>query len=145
MDKRFRLPLNLQLFAEEVEGEGQPPAEKTHTPEEVEALTDKISELTTAIKRQTLAKLGLKPEEIDYAIEHIDADNERDILAAISEFGDDLPILVRVKQLQQKETHGVDPNPGNGRRPEPKPRDLGQVGRDMYQSLKSRGRLRGKL
>lgn len=142
MGNRLRLPLNLQLFAEEIEGEEQPPAEKTYTPEEVSALTDKISELTTAIKRQTLAKLGLKPEEIDYAIEHIDADNERDILAAISEFGDDLPVLVRVKQLQQSSTRGVDPNPGNGFRQIPKQIDYTAKARDTIERLKASGRIR---
>lgn len=142
MGKRFRLPLNLQLFAEEIEGEEQPPAEKTYTQEEVAALTGKIGELTTAIKRQTLAKLGLKPEEIDYAIEHIDADNERDILAAISEFGDDLPVLVRVKQLQQLSTRAADPNLNNGFRQMPKQIDFAARAKQTIDRLKASGKIR---
>ncbi|EFU43925.1 hypothetical protein PVOR_01930 [Paenibacillus vortex V453] len=137
MGKRFRLPLNLQLFAEEIEGEEQPPAES-----DIDALTGRIDELTTAIKRQTLAKLGLKPEEIDYAIEHIDADNERDILAAISEFGDDLPVLVRVKQLQQLSVHGADPNLNNGFRQMPKQIDYAAKAKQTIERLKASGRIR---
>ncbi|MGC6589835.1 hypothetical protein ACPV3A_33500 [Paenibacillus sp. Dod16] len=134
--------INLQLFAEEIEGEEQPPAEKAYSQSDIDALNGRIDELTTAIKRQTLAKLGLKPEEIDYAIEHIDADNERDILAAISEFGDDLPVLVRVKQLQQSSTRGVDPNPGNGFRQIPKQIDFAAKAKQTIDRLKASGKIR---
>lgn len=138
MNKRLMLPVDLQLFAEEIPEE-EP---KTFTQDDIDKLNAKISDLAKTVKWQTLEKLGLSREEIDYAIEHIDADNEKDILAAISEFGDDLPVLVRVKQIQQQKTHGVDPSLGNGRKYEPKPPDLGQVGRDMYGRLKSSGKLR---
>ncbi|MDN4069707.1 hypothetical protein QYF50_17530 [Paenibacillus vini] len=144
MSKPYRLPLNLQLFADEEDPENVEQSEdpKTYTQEDVDALTAKIADLTKTVKWQTLEKLGLSREEIDYCIEHIDEDNERDILVAISELGEELPVLVRVKQLLQR--RGVDPNPGNPRRAAPKAQDLTQIGRDVYQSLKSRGKIRGR-
>lgn len=141
MNKRLRLPLNLQLFAEDED----PEEPKTYTQEDVDALTAKIADLTKKVKWQTLEKLGLSREEIEYAIEHIDADNEQGILAAISEFGDDLPVLVRVKQLQQQQQRGVDPNLNNGPSMRPRPVDLGEVGRKSYYRLKESGKLNGTM
>ncbi|GIP54755.1 hypothetical protein [Paenibacillus vini] len=156
MRKRFRLPLNLQLFAEEEDPGGVEQSEdpKTYTQEDVDALTAKIVDLTKTVKWQTLEKLGLSREEIEYCIEHIDADNEQDILMAISELGEELPVLVRVKRMQQTKTFGTDPRkysligtPGPAhptmRAYREKP-DLTQIGRDVYQSLKSRGKIRGR-
>lgn len=57
---------------------------------------------------------------------------------------EDSPVLARVRQIQQQKAQGVDPNIGNPRKMTPKTPDLEQVGRDLYQSLKSRGKLRGR-
>lgn len=143
MKQRFRLPLNLQLFADlDPEGEKQLPEEpKRYMQEDIDALTAKITQLTNEVKRQVLKKLGLSREEIEYAIEHIDADNEKDILMAVSEFDDDLPVLVRVKQLQQQGRRGVEPNMNNGPRMRPKPLDLYEVGRKTYHRLKESGKI----
>ena len=135
--------INLQLFAEEVEGEEQPPAEKTYTQSDIDALTAKIDALTADMKRKALQAAGLSGADVDHALEYVTGTSAEEIAESIASLGEQLPVLARVAAISKPQ--GIDPNPGNPRRPEPKAPDLHKVGQDLYQSLKSRGRLRGKL
>lgn len=143
--QKFKIPLNLQLFAEEDPPpvEEQPPAEtpKTYTQADIDALTTKIDALTNDMKRKALEKAGLSGADIEHAIGYITGTSSEEIAASIDSLRDQLPVLARVAALTKK-PQGVDPNPGNPRRFEPKRADLGKVGQDTYQRLKQSGKLR---
>ncbi|RED32423.1 hypothetical protein [Paenibacillus sp. VMFN-D1] len=142
--KRFKLPLNLQLFAEEDPPpvEEQPPVEtpKTYTQADIDALTSKIDALTTDMKRKALEKAGLSGADIDNAIGYITGTSSEEIAASIDSLRDQLPVLARVAALTKP--RGIDPNPGPRWKCNPKRADLGKVGQDTYQRLKQSGKLR---
>lgn len=143
----FKLPLNLQLFAEEEDPpvEEQLPAEtpKTYTQADIDALTSKIDALTTDMKRKALAKAGLSGADIDNAIGYITGTSSEEIAASIDSLREELPVLARVAELTKPKPRYVDPTgPGNFPRFQPKPPDLGKVGHDTYQRLKQSGKLR---
>ncbi|PQP85539.1 hypothetical protein [Paenibacillus sp. AR247] len=141
--QRFKLPLNLQLFAEEdPEGEEQPPVEtpKTYTQADIDALTSKIDALTNDMKRKALEKAGLAGADIDHALGYITGTSSEEIAASIDSMRDQLPVLARVAALTKPNL--PDPPIRNPRRMEPKRADLGKLGEDTYQRLKQGGKLR---
>lgn len=145
--QRFKLPLNLQLFAEEDPPpvEEQPPVEtpKTYTQADIDALTSKIDALTTDMKRKALEKAGLSGADIDNAIGYITGTSSEEIAASIDSLREELPVLARVAELTKPKPRGVDPkSPGNWVRRPPKRPDLGKAGYDTYQRLKQSGKLR---
>ena len=182
--RRDRLPLDLQLFAEEVaETAAQEPKEpeKTFTQadidrilterlarerkkfddekaaaqaeaerkereknEEYKALYEsaqaeldraradaKAAELT-AVKTRLLVEAGYTAEQLARVSKYVVGEDEDAIKASVAEVIADMP----------PKASGVDPNPGNGRRQEPKPGDLTDEGRALYERLKQSGKLR---
>ena len=186
--RRARLPLNLQLFAEELGGDNDGVAaqepkepEKTFTQadidrilterlarerkkfddekaaaqaeaerkereknEEYKALYEsaqaeldraradaKAAELT-AVKTRLLVEAGYTAEQLARVSKYVVGEDEDAIKASVAEVIADMP----------PKASGVDPNPGNGRRQEPKPGDLTDVGTSLYQRLKAEGKLR---
>ena len=186
--RRARLPLDLQLFAEEISGDNggvvtpEPKEpEKTFTQadidrivadrlarerkkfdderaaaqaeaerkereknEEYKALYEsaqaeldraradaKAAELT-AVKTRLLVEAGYTAEQLARVSKYVVGEDEDAIKASVAEVIADMP----------PKASGVDPNPGNGRRQEPRPGDLTEEGRALFQRLKESGKLR---
>ncbi|QOT13725.1 hypothetical protein JNUCC32_31045 (plasmid) [Paenibacillus sp. JNUCC32] len=190
MKQRFRLPLDLQLFAEEGGGEGgqegaeQKPAKVELTAEQQAAVDAMIKErlarqqkkfddekaaakaeaermerekneeykrlyqdaqaeldrarteaktaALNATKTQLLIEAGYSAEQLARVSKYVIGEDEDAIKASIAEVIADMP----------PKANGVDPNPGNGRKPDPKPGDLTNVGKTQYERLKAAGKLR---
>lgn len=190
MKQRFRLPLDLQLFAEEGASEGgqegaeQKPAKVELTAEQQAAVDAMIKErlarqqkkfedekaaaqaeaerkerekneeykrlyedtqaeldrtrneaktaALNATKTQLLVEAGYSAEQLARVSKYVVGDDEDAIKASIAEVIADMP----------PKANGVDPNPGNGRKPDPKPGDLTDVGKTQYERLKAAGKLR---
>lgn len=189
MKERFRLPLDLQLFAEEggeggQEGAEQKPAKVELTPEQQAAVDAMIKErlarqqkkfddekeaaraeaerkerekneeykalyesaqaeldrarteaktaALNATKTQLLVEAGYSAEQLARVSKYVIGEDEDAIKASIAEVIADMP----------PKANGVDPNPGNGRKPDPKPGDLTDVGKTQYERLKAAGKLR---
>lgn len=190
MKQRFRLPLDLQLFAEEGEQEGgqegaeQKPAKVELTAEQQAAVDAMIKErlarqqkkfddekaaaqaeaerkerekneeykalyksaqaeldrarteaktaALNATKTQLLIEAGYSAEQLARVSKYVTGEDEDAIKASIAEVIADMP----------PKANGVDPNPGNGRKPDPKPGDLTNVGKTQYERLKAAGKLR---
>lgn len=190
MKQRLRLPLDLQLFAEEGGGEGgqegaeQKPAKVELTPEQQAAVDALIKERLarqqkkfddekaaaqaeaerkerekneeykalyesaqaeldrlrneakaaelSVIKTQLLVEAGYAADQLARVGKYVTGDDEDAIKASIAEVIADMP----------PKASGVDPNPGNGRKPDPKPGDLTDVGKTQYERLKASGKIR---
>ncbi|WP_103110270.1 capsid assembly scaffolding protein Gp46 family protein [Brevibacillus reuszeri] len=190
MKQRFRLPLDLQLFAEEggenggQEGADQKPAKPEFNKEQQEyidkilndrlarqqkkfddekaaaqaeaerkerekneeykalyksaqaeldrARTEAKTAALNATKTQLLIEAGYSAEQLARVSKYVTGEDEDAIKASIAEVIADMP----------PKANGVDPNPGNGRKPDPKPGDLTNVGKTQYERLKAAGKLR---
>lgn len=190
MKQRFRLPLDLQLFAEEGGSEGgqegaeQKPAKPEFNKEQQEyidkilndrlarqqkkfddekaaaqaeaerkerekneeykalyesaqaeldrARTEAKTAALNATKTQLLIEAGYSAEQLARVSKYVIGEDEDAIKASIAEVIADMP----------PKANGVDPNPGNGRKPDPKPGDLTNVGKTQYERLKAAGKLR---
>lgn len=85
-----------------------------------------------ALKTQLLAEAGYSADQLSRISKYVVGDDEDAIKASIDEVKADMP----------PKACGVDPNPGNGRKPDPKPGDLTDVGKTQYERLKAAGKLR---
>ncbi|MEC0370039.1 hypothetical protein [Paenibacillus chibensis] len=186
--KRFRLPLNLQLFAE---GDPADPDPQDPAPKKVEftaeqqaavdalikdrlarerkkfddeknaaqaeaerkerekneeykalyesaqaeldrARTEAKTAALAATKTQLLVEAGYSAEQLARVSKYVIGEDEDAIKASIAEVIADMP----------PKANGVDPNPGNGRKPDPKPGDLTDEGKALFERLKAAGKIR---
>lgn len=91
----------------------------------------KAAELS-ATKTRLLVEAGYAADQLARVGKYVTGEDEDAIKASIAEVIADMP----------PKASGVDPNPGNGRKPDPKPGDLTDVGKSQYERLKATGKLR---
>lgn len=182
MEQRYRLPLNLQLFAEgDPEPTPNPEPEKTFTQADLDRIvTERLArerkkfedEKTAAqeeaerkqreqneeyktlyesaqteldrvrndaktaelgaLKTRLILAAGYGADQLDRVSKYVTGEDEDAIKASIDEVKADMP----------PKAIGVDPNPNNGGKPNPKPGDLTDVGKAQYDRLKALGKFR---
>ncbi|WP_433943616.1 capsid assembly scaffolding protein Gp46 family protein [Paenibacillus sp. SN-8-1] len=182
MEQRFRLPLNLQLFAEgDPDPTPNPEPDKTFTQADLDRIVTerlarerkkfedektaaqaeaerkqreqneeyktlyesaqteldrvrneaKTAELN-AIKTRLILAAGYGADQLDRVSKYVTGEDEDAIKASIDEVKADMPPKVS----------GVDPNPNNGPRQQPKPGGLTDAGKAQYERLKALGKFR---
>lgn len=91
----------------------------------------KTAELA-ATKTRLLVEAGYSADQLTRVSKYVVGDDEDAIKASIAEVIADMP----------PKTSGVDPNPGNGRKQDPKPGDLTDEGKALFERLKAAGKVR---
>jgi hypothetical protein len=94
-------------------------------------LTDEKSKALEAKKETILVSAGYAPEQINLIKDLLKGESDEDLKES----------LESVKLAVLPLGSGADPSPGNSKRDNPEPKDLADVGRDMYARLKANGKL----
>ena len=97
--------------------------------EETKAELDRIR--VDALKTRLLAEAGYTADQITRVSKYVTGDDEEGIRASIDEVKADIP----PKTV-------IDPNPGNGKKPEPKPTDAAAEAKARLERLKKAGKVR---
>lgn len=97
------------------------------------ARTEAKTAALNATKTQLLVEAGYSAEQLARVSKYVIGEDEDAIKASIAEVIADMP-----PKGEQK----VYPNLNNGRKPDPKPGDLTDVGKTQYERLKAAGKLR---
>lgn len=96
------------------------------------ARTDAKTAVLDATKTRLLVEAGYSAEQIARVSKYVNGDDEDAIKASVAEVMADMP----------PKANGVDPNPGNGRKQDPKPGDLTDEGKALFERLKAAGKIR---
>lgn len=93
-----------------------------------EAEATKLDALTTKL----LVDAGYIGEQLERVRKYVIGANEDEIKASLDEVKQDIP----------PQAQGADPHVGNPAKPQPKPKDLADEGRSLYERLKAAGKIR---
>jgi hypothetical protein len=94
----------------------------------------KDAELTKldAFTTKLLVDAGYIGEQLERVRKYVKGTNEDELKSSLEELKQDIP----------PKTRGVDPSTGNPAKPQPKPTDLADEGRSLYERLKAAGKIR---
>lgn len=113
---------------------------KLEEQEEYKVLAEKYREEADAIRADALnakkdallSKAGYTDEQVERYRKYLEGNSDEEITEALEQLKADIP----------PKKNFVDPSAGNGGREKPKPTDLSDEGKTLYQRLKAKGKVR---
>lgn len=101
----------------------------------LQALIDsQTADVLQAKKESLLSKAGYKDDQIEVFVGLVTGETDDELKASLD----------RIKAVSPPAKGYADPGTGNGRKDEPKKKDLHEKGKTAYQRLKEKGKIRGR-